>query len=132
MTRRTFLLTLGALSVFGPSALARVSFQKTLAIGGTELITLRSDSQKDLDRRVDIIGARLNEILGDPTLAAADVQIKPNGKETAIYVKDQFLITVTSEDAKYNMTTVENQAKEWCARLAEVLPTLKAVGIPPR
>lgn len=38
-------------------------------------------------------------------------------------------VTVTTEDAKYNQTAVENEANAWRARLAEVLPTLKGLDI---
>lgn len=102
-----------------------------LAIGGTEILILRGDTLAEVNRRADIVLARLNEMLGDATLTGDDVQVKLSGKEQAIFVKEKLLLTVTLQDAKYNQTTVEKQAMAWRERLAEVLPTLKATEIPP-
>lgn len=106
-------------------------YQCPLAIGGTEILILRGDTLAEVERRADIVLARLNQMLGDATLTGEDVQVKLSGKEQAIFVKEKLLLTVTLKDAKYNQTTVEKQATAWRDRLAEILPTLKATDIPP-
>ncbi|WP_309686115.1 hypothetical protein [Armatimonas sp.] len=105
-------------------------FQQTLAIGGTELITIRGRSQEDVRVRADIIYARLAWILADSTLARRDIWIKMTTSEPAIYVKDKLLVTVMPQDSAYNETTPDKQAQIWRIRFAETLPILKSADPP--
>ncbi|WP_395141534.1 hypothetical protein [Armatimonas sp.] len=106
------------------------SFQQTLAIGGTELITIRGQSQEDVRIRADIIYARLAWILADSTLSRHDIWVKMTSSEPAIYVKDRLLITVMLQDSNYNDTTPNKQAQIWRGRFAETLPMLKSADPP--
>lgn len=106
------------------------SFRQTLAIGGTELITIRGQSKEDVRVRADIIYARLAWILADSTLARRDIWIKMTSSEPAIYVKDKLLITVMPQDSAYNETTPDKQAQIWRIRFAETLPILKSADPP--
>jgi hypothetical protein len=106
------------------------SFQNTLTIGGTELITLRAETQASVDKRANILYDRLVYILSDPKLSNRDVHIQKTSSEIAIYVKNRLLVTVTPQDALYNQTTPEKQAQQWSKRLSETLPILKVSDFP--
>ena len=106
------------------------SFQQTLAIGGTELITIRGQSKEDVRVRADIIYSRLAWILADSTLTRRDIWIKMTTSEPAIYVKDKLLVTVMPQDSAYNETTPDKQAQIWRIRFAETLPILKSADPP--
>ena len=131
MNRKNTLITLAAMALIAGATSAAPMYQKTVGLGGSELITLRGSSQESVDQRVETLHTRLNWILADPTLQPADIRIRLSGKDQAIYAKDRLLLTVTTQDAAYNQTTPEKQAIAWRDRLAQVLPSLKASARPP-
>jgi hypothetical protein len=100
------------------------TFQRTLSIGGTELITLRGDTQESLDKRADIVYDRLNYILAENDLKAEDIVIVMEKNDPVLYVRKHLLITVTSQDATYNQLTQEKQSQIWHKRFCETLPEL--------
>ncbi|WP_395089621.1 hypothetical protein [Armatimonas sp.] len=106
------------------------SFQQTLAIGGTELITIRGQTEADVRVRADIIYARLAWVLADSTLSRRDIWVKMTSSEPAIYVKNRLLITVMPQDSTYNGTTPNKQAQIWKDRFAETLPMLRSADPP--
>ena len=109
---------------------AQPVFQQTLAIGGTELITLRGKTKEEVATRADIIYSRLVWILADSTLSRRDIWIKLKNHDPSIYVKDRLLITVMPQDSAYNQTTMQKQAQIWRMRFSETLPILKSVNPP--
>lgn len=134
MNRKNTLTALAALAMMtgiSGAASAKEAYRKTVGMGGTELITLRGPSQESVEQREQLLFTRLNWILADPTLQAADVRVRRVNKDVAIYVKERLLLTVTTQDAAYNQTTPEKQANAWRDRLAQTLPTLKASDRPP-
>ena len=105
-------------------------YQQTLAVGGTELITLRGETKEAVATRVDILYSRLVWILADATLAQDDIWIDFTQVDPSIYVKKRLLITVMSQDSKYNQSTPSKQAEVWRKRFAETLPLLKSIDPP--
>ncbi len=105
-------------------------YQQTLAVGGTELITIRGDTEKAVVERADIIYSRLVWILADASLARRDVWIDFTQTDPSVYVKNQLLITVMVQDAQYNQSTPVKQAEVWRRRFSETLPILKSIDPP--
>ena len=105
-------------------------YQKTLAVGGMELITIRGDSEKAVAARADILYSRLVWILADASLARRDIWIDFTQSDPSIYVKKRLLITVMLQDAQYNQSTPEKQAEVWRQRFSETLPILKSLDPP--
>jgi hypothetical protein len=105
-------------------AMFQTVFKNTLSIGGTEMITLRGDSQASVDNRADILTNRINYILGEPNLTADDIVIVMEKNDPVLYVRKHLLVTVTTQDAAYNQLTQEKQADIWLQKFRETLPEL--------
>ena len=133
MKQVTSLIFAGALlsSTLLGHAQTKPVYQQTLAVGGTELITIRGDSEKAVAARADVLYARLVWILADASLARRDIWIDFRQSDPAIYVKNRLLVTVTPPDFQFNQSTPEKQAEVWRQRFAETLPILKSLDPPP-
>lgn len=124
----TTLLTLALLAVpYSLHAQDATRYQQTIAVGGTELLTLHSDDEAELLSRCAILYGRLPWILADAKLEARDVHVRRSGTETMIYVKNRLFVTVMDEDAQANQNTPSLQAGAWRAQLALALPLVRVL-----
>ena len=97
-----------------------------VAVGGVEVLTVRFPAGGlSIKQRADAVTERLTNILSDPHLKAEDIVAVSLGKTAAkIMVKDQLLITVDQQTAKYNQSKPIDLARSWVTHLRKVLPTL--------
>lgn len=97
-----------------------------LSLGGEVVLRIRSEAGgMDAKERHDRVWERMIPILSMTRIAPSDVMVRqqPGADFANIYVKDQFLMTVTGDSARLNnSTSAAALAQVWAARLGEVLP----------
>ena len=125
-TTRLIATALLALSL-SQVATAQLDFQRTITVGGIELITLRGDNEQKLVKRCDTLYERLPWILSDTSLTANDINIRVTTNELTIFVKNRLFVTITDIDAKYNQNSMEKQAEIWKKSLSNSLPLVKVL-----
>ena len=96
-----------------------------VSVGGEHILTVRfAAGGLSIKERADAITERLNVILADPNLKAADIRALPAGSDAKIMVKDKLLVTVDSQTAKFNTSKPLQLAQAWADHLRKVLPRI--------
>ena len=98
-----------------------------LVIQGHVIMRLRSRAGGlTPEERALSLRQRLGPILTLPNLSASDVTVRQirSGQTASIFVRDRLLITVDSNLAKANLTSVEGLAVLWAANLQQALPQI--------
>lgn len=105
-----------------------------LSLGGEVVLRIRSEAGgMDTRSRHDRIWERMIPILSMTYIAPSDVTVRrqPGADFANIYVKDQFLMTVTGDTARLNNSASATAlAQVWAARLGEVLPQVHVKSAP--
>jgi hypothetical protein len=104
-----------------------------VVIGGEMVLRLRVGAgTMSAGDRADAIQARLVKFLSDPDLQSKDIITSASGRDHAIKIKQDLLVTVTQQDARANKTTPQKLAESWVAHLRKVLPKLKVQPLVPK
>jgi hypothetical protein len=105
------------------SASPLLAAEGDISLAGQVLLRIRYPAAGyTVAQRADAVQSRLNDTLTIPGVNAGDVAVKMVGKEAAIYVRNQLIITADSTTAKFNKTTPEKLAATWAANLRKALP----------
>lgn len=105
------------------SASPLLAAEGDISLAGQVLLRIRYPAAGyTVAQRADAVQSRLNATLTMPGVGSGDVAVKMVGKEAAVYVRSQLIITADSTTAKFNQTTPAKLAAAWAANLRKALP----------
>ncbi len=106
-------------------SLASTSFasKQDIGLGGRYVLTLRGDSDKEVNARADIFYDRFRYALSSPNNTITFNQNLDGSQSIrCIAGKNDFLLlTVTEKDAKLAQTTVSKLTSKWAVALAHTI-----------
>jgi hypothetical protein len=107
--------------LLGSSAL--LAAEGDVSLAGRVVLRIRYPAAGyTVSQRADSVQARLNQVLSMGEIAPADVRVAIQNKETAVFVRDQLIITVDWTTARANKTTPDKLGQTWADNLRQVLP----------
>ena len=94
-------------------------------VGGTCIMRVQvATAGFSREQRAAAIQERVNQILGNGTVAPTDVTVEPAGNEATVNVKGKLLFTADWSTARYNHSTPTDLANTWADNMRRVLPSL--------
>ena len=121
--KRTMLLTSILLALWAlPAAVQAFTMdQKVVVMSQLIAVARTSAGGISADERIGQINGRLTTLLPYDG-AVRNIRLGQSNGETAIFVGDSLLMTVTSQDAKANDVSVNQLSHQWLRNARQALP----------